>query len=120
MLIAGDQEFMVNFGISGKVDDRFVSQGRKVNCLQNGDLGNLPISAVDPESLYSKRDIPGAAIFRFVLFERTIRPYQPENGALEGSALQQQACLEAEIAAAITVAPVKGLCGCGELLKRES
>jgi hypothetical protein len=63
----------------------------------------LPISAVDPESIYSKRDFPGAAIFGFVLFERTIWPHRPENGALEDSALQQQACLEAEIAAAITV-----------------
>jgi hypothetical protein len=35
-------------------------------------------------------------------------------------ALQQQAYLEAEIAAAITVAAVEGSGGCGELLKRES
>jgi hypothetical protein len=78
----------------------------------------LPISAVDLESIYSKRDVPGAAIFDFVLFERTIWPLRPENGALEGSALQQKACLEAEIGAAITVAAVEALCGCGELLKR--
>jgi hypothetical protein len=82
--------------------------------------GNLPISAVDPESIYSKRDFPGASIFGFVPFERNIWPHRPENEALEGSALQQQAYLEAEIAAAITVAAVEGLCGCGELLKRES
>jgi hypothetical protein len=80
----------------------------------------LPISAVDPESIYSKRDFPGASIFGFVLFERNIWPHRPENEALDGSALQQRAYLEAEIAAAITVAAVEGLCGCGELLKRES
>lgn len=83
------------------------------------DLGNLPISAVDPESIYSKRDFPGTAILGFVLFEGTIGHLDPRTEHLRVRHYNSRHVSEPR-SRGDHRGGGRGLCGCGELLKRES